>query len=226
MKIKITSILILIIISLIGNVHAQSITGYIYDILSNEALPNVNIKNTRTNESVLTDRFGQFKIEGQINDFLSIHTVGYMQDTLFYYDDAVRRVYLTKDENVLHIDEVLVKRFTDNLLNIELAKAINNGKIFEVPKNKGGVKISPSRLLSQESKQVRNNIQILKEEQNARKIDQKFTKNLIRKLLPLDDSQIALFKERYRPTLDFIEKATEEDIRLYIFDSYKNFKKP
>src|SRR5690606_19070347 len=123
----------------------------------------------------------------------------------FYYDEAVRRIYLNKDENILHIDEVLVKRLTDNVLVQELEKAKNAGKIVELPRNQGGVKVSPSRLLGREAKNARRNVTILHEEYQARKIDRRFTKHLIASLLPLNDSDIALFRERFRPTVEFVE---------------------
>lgn len=204
--------------------YAQHIQGYVLDLINNQPISNVEIKNLRTNETVKSDRNGAFSIEGQVSDYLSVNIVGYQPDTIYYYDEAIRRIYLNKDENILEIDEVLVKRLTDNLLAKELEKAKNEGKIVEVPDNEGGIKISPSRLFGKKAKQARSNVQLLLEEQNARRIDQRFTKHLIKSLLPLDDAQIALFRERYRPSLDFIKTATDEDLKLYIFDAYKKFK--
>jgi hypothetical protein len=205
--------------------YAQEINGYIYDLVSSQPLHNVEIKNLRTNELSTSNRDGAFKITGQVNDYLAIHIFGYDADTIFYYDDAVRRIYLNKDENILHIDEVLVKRLTDNVLADELEKARNAGKIVEVPRNQGGVKVSPSRLFGREAKNARKNVDILFEEYQARKIDRRFTKHLVRSLLPLSDADIALFRERFRPTVEFIENTTDEDLKVYIIESYTTFKK-
>lgn len=204
--------------------QAQQINGYVLDLVSSDPIWNAEIKNLRTNQVSLTDKDGAFQIDGKINDYLAVNVIGYTADTIFYYDEAIRRVYLNKDENVLHIDEVLVKRLTDNLLAKELEKAINAGKIVEVPRDKGGIKISPSRLLGREAKQARNNIEILKNEQNERIIDQKFTKHLISSLLPLNQSEISLFRERFRPTVEFIQNSSEEDLKVYIIESFAVFK--
>lgn len=204
---------------------AQQINGYIYDLVSSQPLYNVEIKNLRTNEVANSNRDGAFKIAGEVNDYLAVHILGYDVDTIFYYDDAVRRIYLNKDENILHIDEVLVKRLTDNVLAQELEKAKSAGKIVEVPRNQGGIKISPSRLLGREAKNARRNVDILYEEYQARKIDRKFTKHLIASLLPLNDADIALFRERFRPSVEFIENSTPEDLKVYIIESYTTFKK-
>lgn len=205
--------------------HAQQINGYIYDLVSSQPLYNVEIKNLRTNEIINSNRDGAFKITGEVNDYLAVHILGYDADTIFYYDDAVRRIYLNKDENILHIDEVLVKRLTDNVLADELEKARNAGKVVEVPRNQGGIKISPSRLLGHDGKTARKNIDILYEEYQARKIDRRFTKHLIASLLPLNDADLALFRERFRPTVEFIENTTDEDLKVYIIESYTTFKK-
>lgn len=207
-----------------ASVHAQQIKGFIFSLSSSEPLYNAEIKNLRTNVSVLTDRNGSFAIDGQVNDYLAINYVGYVADTIFYYDEAIRRIYLTKDDDIVSIDEVLVKRFTDNLLARELEKARNAGKIVEVPRNQGGIKVSPSRLFSREAKQARSNVEILQEEYNARKIDKRFTKHLIASLLPLSSDDIALFRERYRPSLEFIEHASDEDLKVYIIENYTTFK--
>lgn len=204
--------------------HAQQINGYIYDLVSSQPLYNVEIKNLRTNEIANSNRDGAFNIGGQVNDYIAVNILGYDADTIFYYDDAVRRIYLNKDENILHIDEVLVKRLTDNVLADELEKAKNAGKIVEVPRNKGGVKVSPSRLFGRDAKNARKNVDILFEEYQARKIDRRFTKHLVRSLLPLSDSDIALFRERFRPSVEFIENTTDEDLKVYIIESYTTFK--
>ena len=218
-------IIIAIFTTLTSVTHAQQINGYIYDLVSSQTLYNAEVKNLRTNEVTTSNRDGAFTIEGKVNDYLAINIVGYTPDTIFYYDDQIRRIYLNKDENILHIDEVLVKRLTDNVLVLELEKAKNAGKKTEIPKNQGGIKISPSRVLGKEAKNARKNVEILLEEYNYRKIDRRFTKYFISSLLPLNDADISLFRERFRPSLEFIENTTDEDLKIYIIESYTTFKK-
>lgn len=206
------------------SVQAQQIKGFVHDLVNSEPLYNVEIKNLRTNTTVLSDRNGSFTIDGQVNDYLAVNFIGYIADTIFYYDEAIRRIYLTKNDDIVSIDEVLVKRFTDNLLSRELEKARNAGKIVEVPRNQGGIRISPSRLFGRDAKQARSNVEILEKEYHARKIDQRFTRHLIASLLPLSAEEIALFKERFRPTLEFVEHASDEDLKVFIIESYTVFK--
>lgn len=217
--------IILFLLGLSYTSYAQQISGFVYDLNSSIPIQSVEIKNLRTNETVNSNREGAFKIDGKVNDYLAVHAFGYQADTIFYYDEDTRRIYLNKDENILHIDEVLVKRLTDNVLTKELEKAKNDGKIVEVPRNQGGIRISPSRLLGREAKIARRNVDILFQEYQARQIDRRFTKHLIGSLLPLEEADIILFRERFRPTIEFIENATDEDLKVYIIESYTTFKK-
>src|SRR5690606_10953420 len=78
--------------------YAQHIQGYVLDLINNQPISNVEIKNLRTNETVKSDRNGAFSIEGQVNDYLSVNIVGYQPDTIYYYDEAIRRIYLNKED--------------------------------------------------------------------------------------------------------------------------------
>lgn len=204
--------------------NAQEIKGYVYEFISSNPLWNATIKNTRTNESVNTAKDGSFKINGQINDYLVISDSGYLTDTVFYYEDAVRRIYLNRDGKMLAIDEVLVKRLTDNRLALEIARAENEGRAVEASQYRGGLRVSPSRLFGKQGKEARSSLKLLLEEQNNRKVDRIFTTQLIASVTPLDQDQIPLFREAYRPTLAFAETASPEQLKSYISDSYKKFK--
>lgn len=205
-------------------VSAQDIKGYVYEFVSSNPIWKATVKNTRTDEIVETDRNGSFKIKGKINDYLVISAQGYLTDTVFYYEDAVRRIYLIRDEKMLVIDEVLVKRLTDNRLAKEIARAENEGRAVEASQYQGGLRVSPSRLFGKKAKQARSSLKLLLEEQNNRAVDRIFTTQLIASITPLDQDEILLFRDKYRPSLEFITTASPEQIKSYISDSYKNFK--
>lgn len=205
-------------------VHAQEIKGYVYELISSTPLWNATIKNNRTNETVHTAKDGAFTIAGQINDYLVITATGYLTDTVFYYEDAIRRIYLNRDDKILTIDEVLVKRLTDSRLTLEIARAKNEGKAVDASQYQGGLRISPSRLFGKKAKEARANLSLLLAEQESRKVDRIFTTQLIASLTPLSQDEIPLFRERFRPSLLFIETTTPEALKAYISDSYKKFK--
>lgn len=221
---KIIILVSLFICTQMNPVSAQEIKGYILELASGTPLWNSNIKNLRTQEITQSAKDGSFKIAGQINDYLVISNPGYKQDTIFYYEENIRRIYLGRDENLIQIDEVLVSRMTDSRLSLEIAKAKNEGKAVDVSQQKGGLRVSPSRLFGRKAKAARSNLSLLITEQQKRAIDRRFTTQLISSLTSLNPEEIALFRERFRPSLDFIQKASQEDLKVYVLDSYKKFK--
>ena len=219
-------IIVCILCCLAGTMSAQAqrINGYVYELTSSNPIWNASIKNKRTNETVQTDRNGKFQINGQVNDYLVISNTGYQQDTVFHFEDAVKRVYMVRDESVLAIDEVLVKRLTDSRLAAEILKAKNEGKAVDASQQRGGLRVSPSRLFGKSAKAARANLGLLVAEQEARQVDRIFTTQLIASLTPLNQDDIALFKERFRPSLAYIKQSNTEQLKVYILDAYKKFK--
>lgn len=210
--------------SIFSNLKAQEkIKGIAMELVSSQKIEGVSIKNTRTNKAVQTDQDGNFIIDAQLNDYLAIEATGYEKDTVFVYDFGVKRVYLNRLNSVIELNEVYIERMTDSRLIAEINATKIAGKYSDVGQQRGGIRLSPSRLFSKEGKRARQNYKLLVEEQHKRAIDRKFTDDLIQSVTPLKNPDLALFKEQYRPTYKFIEQASTEDIKLYIIDAYKKF---
>ena len=202
----------------------KEVKGIVYELSSSQRLKDVKVKNLRTKTEVNSDSQGNFIIEGKLNDLLTFTQVGYLTDTVFIYQAGVERVYLLRDNKSIVIDEVVVSRLTDSRLQVEITRAKNEGTAMEASQNRGGLRISPSRLFGKQGKQARKNLVLLEAEQNNRKIDRLFTEQTILGLVPLTDEELPLFKERFRPTLNFIQMASPADVRAYILESYSTFK--
>lgn len=206
------------------SVNAQEIKGIVHELESSQRLREVAVKNLRTNEITQSDSEGNFTIGGNINDLLTFNQAGYEADTAFVYEEGIQRIYLIRDSKSIVIDEVVISRLTDSRLAYEIQKAKNEGQVTEASQTRGGLRLSLSRLFGRESKMARKNLDLLLEEQSNRKVDQVFSAQSIRVIVPLTDTEMALFREQFRPAPDFIETASPEDIRAYILDSYGKFK--
>lgn len=224
MKILQTILSCLLITLMGGHLVAQEKTkGIIMELVSGEKIEAAEIQNLRTKAEVQTNRDGSFAIDANINDLLLIKAVGYEQDTVFIYDSSLRRIYLNRMNNVIELNEVVVERMTDSRLAAEIQREKTLGKYSDASQNRGGVRISPSRIFSKEGKQARSNHKLLVAELEKRAVDRKFTENLIKELTPLNGSDLALFKERFRPSYKFIQNSSQETLKVYIMDSYKKF---
>ncbi|MBD1422399.1 hypothetical protein [Sphingobacterium chuzhouense] len=206
------------------SVNAQEIKGIVHELESSQRLREVTVKNLRTNETTETDTEGNFTISGKINDLLTFNQPGYEVDTAFIYQEGVQRIYLVRDSKSIVIDEIVISRLTDSRLAAEIEKAKNEGQVTEASQTRGGLRLSLSRLFGRQSKMARKNLDLLLEEQNNRKVDRLFSEQAIRAVIPLTVTEMALFREQFRPSLEFIETASPEDLRVYILDSYSKFK--
>lgn len=207
-----------------GQLLAQEKTkGIVMELVSGEKIEAAQIQNLRSKVEVQTNRDGSFAIDANINDFLLIKANGYEQDTVFIYDSSLRRIYLNRINTPIELSQVVVERMTDSRLAAEIQREKEAGKYSDVSKNRGGIRISPSRIFSKEGKQARSNYKLLVAEMEKRAVDRKFTDNLIKELTPLNAAELALFKERFRPSYQFIQNSSLETLRVYIMDSYKKF---
>ncbi|WP_313515703.1 hypothetical protein [Sphingobacterium sp.] len=225
---KIHKNLLLLVMLLLGNItisFAQEIKGIVYDLETSKKLPDVLIKNLRTNDQVKTDLQGNFTIPGKMSDYLSLTAHGYDRDTAFIYQEGITRIYLVNDKSTITIDEVVVSKITDSRLTREIERAKNNSKAVETSTTRGGLRISPSRLFGKEAKQARASIDILEIEREQRNVDRVFTNDVILSLIPMERQDLLLFKDGYRPSYEFIKQASPEDLKAYILDSYAKFKK-
>ncbi|TDS07505.1 hypothetical protein [Sphingobacterium paludis] len=204
--------------------QAQQIKGIVHELESSEKLPHVLVKNLRTNQTIETDSEGGFVIDGAINDLLSFTQAGYEVDTAFIYEQGIQRIYLVHDDKSILIDEVVVSRLTDSRIANEIEKAKKEGQVTEASQNRGGMRISPSRLFGRQSKLARKNLNLLITEQSNRKVDRLFTNQAIRAIVPVTDTELPLFREQFRPSLEFMQTASPEDLRIYVLDSYRKFK--
>lgn len=206
-------------------VSAQQLQGIVYDLESSNTLSEVEIRNLRTGEEVITDMQGNFTINAKINDYLSLLAHGYERDTAFIYQEGVNRIYLIRDNSTIFIDEVVVSKITDSHLSREIERAENDSRAVETSQQRGGLRISPSRLFGREAKQARVAIDILKEERERRNVNRVFTNDLILSLIPMEREELLLFKDGYRPSYEFVQQASKEDLVAYIIDAYAKFKK-
>ncbi|MCS4227443.1 hypothetical protein [Sphingobacterium sp. BIGb0165] len=224
MKVIQTILSCLLITLVSGQLFAQEKTkGIIMELVSGEKIEAAQIQNLRSKVEVQTNRDGSFAIDANINDLLLIKANGYEQDTVFIYDTSLRRIYLNRINTPIELSQVVVERMTDSRLAAEIQREKEAGKYSDASKNRGGIRISPSRIFGKEGKQARSNYKLLVAEMEKRAVDRKFTDNLIKELTPLNASELALFKERFRPSYQFIQNSSIETLRVYIMDSYKKF---
>lgn len=198
--------------------------GYVLELGSGEPLQHVEIKNLTTGATVESLEDGSFTIRVNPNERLQFEYPGYRTDTLVVIEFDVKRMYMTPDGSAIQIDEVQIEAMTDSRLAAEIKRAEEEGQFSEASQHRGGVRISPFRWFGAAGRQARRRYKLLLAEQERRKIDARFTPEAIMSVTPLKGEDLALYMTKYRPTAEFLATADEADLRLYIMDTYAEFK--
>ncbi|WP_157278976.1 hypothetical protein [Olivibacter sitiensis] len=202
----------------------QLLKGKILELGSNENMSQVSIKNLNTDVQVESDRNGDFSIAAKKDEILVFAFPGYRTDSLVVTDFAFKRMYLTGVDDPRLLSEVNVNAMTNSRLEEERAKAQAEGQVANTVSG-GGIALSPSRLFGKEGRNARRSYKLMEEEANNRDIDARFTRTLVQSFTPLEGDDLDLFMVKYRPKINFVKKASDDDLRLYVIDSYGKFNK-
>lgn len=215
--------------------NAQTLKGIIMELNSSKPIAQVEIRNLTSKVVVETSSAGEFSIDVKLNESLSFHYPGFRVDTLFVTDYELKRIYLTPIPGFNILKDVEITELSDVQLDEQIRITEQRGKVVGTAgggqtidgdgQRRGGIAISPSRLFGREGKEARRLHDLLVAEKQDRAIMAKFNALLITSITPLAGRDLDLFMVQYKPSFEFIEKSDEEQIRLYIMDSFKEFNK-
>lgn len=201
--------------------QAQTYKGVVMELDSSKPIAQVEISNLTTHQRVETNSSGEFSIDVALNGLISFSYPGFRVDTLLITDYEFKRVYLTPIPGFNILEDVEITELSDLQLDQQIQIAQQEGESVQFNNN---ISISPSRLFGSKARAARARYPLLIAERESRVIMAKFTPALITSLTPLQGEDLDRFIVKYKPTYAFITKSDEEQIRLYIMDSYKKYK--
>jgi hypothetical protein len=207
-----------------NNSKVETLKGIVFDFNRNTPLSDVTVKNLETGVETSTNDNGEFSIDVRINGLLQVESYGYRTDTVVIIDYSIKRIYMTHTMEVIMLDAVTIPRLSDKQLDEQIRKAELEGESTESSINRGGIRLSPSRIFGQSGRQARAHYKLLLEEKEKRVISTRFSETRIKEYLPLEGEELSLFMAIYRPTLEFARDSNDQTFMLYILDSYKSFK--
>lgn len=214
-------LLVSVLLSSVVLVQAQSYKGVVMELDSSKPIAQVEISNLSTHQSVETNSLGEFSIEVKLNELLSFSYPGFRVDTLLITDYEYKRIYLTPIPDFNILEDVEITELSDLQLDQQIQIAQQEGETVQFNNN---ISISPSRLFGSKARAARARYPLLVAERENRAIMAKFSPALITELTPLQGKDLDQFIVKYKPSYVFITRSDEEQIRLYIMDSYKKYK--
>lgn len=231
-------ILIGLLFFLFFETSAQQLRGYVYGIDSSKVIPLANLTNTTTQQKIIANRSGFFRINLSTEDSLTITAIGYETLTLTGKDllpenllDTIGiymrpKAYLLKDVNIVYRDKrrdsiaQLAAEFlkTDPLLN-------NYDRVFNRPQ--GGI-MSPLTALfneySKEGQDMKHFEEFVWHAEMLKQVNTRYNKKSIKRATGLSDEYLDDYILFCAIDRAFVLNASEYDLILSMRECAKRFR--
>lgn len=199
-------------------VFAQ-LKGEVFDQVSRKPLADVVILNLTRAAQAITNQKGEFNLAANVNDLLAFRLPGYQTDTVLLTGLSAMRRYMRLETNLLKAVNITDKRS----LKERYAKEFTQAQALSLPKGRGVI-FYPSRYFSRAGRNARRFVRMIKKEEKEKIIDRRYNLQSVKALIPLEQPELDAFLARYRPSLRFVQTASVEAFKLYLLDSYRQFK--
>lgn len=233
------TLLLLLSCLLLSNLHAQKnkpLIGYLRDSITHAPVVLASVSNNNTGQIVMTGNTGRFKLNVKPNDIISFAAVGYHFDTV-----QLSRSFLEKDSIDLFVSPLLhdlgnvtvtskgmsayqmdsMERRNDLLHDMVSYKK----PTFALSNSGAGLGISIDRF-SKHEKSKRRALDFFDKNEKEAYINYRYSQQLVAETTGFKDDTLRQFMQQSRPSYEWLRSnPSDEDIRYYINDQLKQFKK-
>lgn len=233
------TLLLLLSCLLLSNLYAQKnkpLIGYLRDSITHAPVVLASVSNNNTGQIVMTGNTGRFKLNVKPNDIISFAAVGYHFDTV-----QLSRSFLEKDS----ID-LFVSPLSHDLGNVTVtSKGMSAYQMdsmerrndllhdmvsykkptFALSNSGAGLGISIDRF-SKHEKSKRRALDFFDKNEKEAYINYRYSQQLVAETTGFKDDTLRQFMQQSRPSYEWLRSnPSDEDIRYYINDQLKQFKK-
>jgi len=216
---------LLLLLGIGSHGYTQTIKGIVVDSATKQSIAFVNIKFLAQKSNLLSNAKGQFGLSltktQLLHDTVVFWCMGYQPDTISCInlkDNMV--VHLAQSAQVLKA--VTVKSRRSNADSMQLRTDFK--QVFEFRKYKVIEAFSLTSInvdilyasLSKKNKNKKKLRQILLNDEKRNYVDSRFNKRAITKLATLNDEQMQIFMDKYRPPYNMLVKLSDYDLMMYI----------
>jgi len=214
--------------------HAQTVLrGKVMDSRSDVPLDGATIFNTTQGIFRKAGQDGLFSIRAGENDVIIFSSTGYRADTVAISSDILATgLYLGLQAAPLSLDTVTItqRTYSDDSLQrrMEYAHFLER-RVQDITGGNDaqygfGVTVSPITYFSKSEKEKRRFKKRFVRYERDSYIDYRFSAPYVHRVTGLEGEALQRFLREYRPSYAFLRSAKDEDLLLYINDSFKKFK--
>lgn len=228
--------LFIIISSHLYSGYGQNRNEYKGTILSSDTtllLNDITIINLSGNTHTLSDANGDFMLDYRLGDTIEFRH-DHWETKLIYGDRLSDSTFLNR--RAIALEEIVITK------NRPVTKLVDLKTIEKEKNKKGGIYyggrppialLNPFggkpitffyELFSKSGRRARKMERNLKAAVEDDKIDRVFNMRTIRKVISIEEDEIADFMAKYRPTIDQTQTWNTYDLYLYLQKSYESFK--
>lgn len=211
-------------------VHAQHMSGVIFDDQDNAPLQSAVILNKRTGNSALSDQKGMYRLHVKYGDTLSVSLVSYKPVSFTVKDskqEFVRNIYLSPESDML--DAFVVSNLTPYQRDSLARKNLYGAALNREWVSGGAAVFSPMTALAQQfsrkAKQRRRFQLNYNSWENQRFIESRYTPELVATVVPLRGDTLSSFINTYPIEADFARAATDLELKMWIKYNYLEWEK-
>lgn len=199
----------------------------VYEKGTSLRLPEVNVRNLRTNKSVVSNSFGVFLIEASVGDSLSFSKIGYSEAKTLIAD--LKDFYVELQPGI-RLETVIIERKTKEAELNDAMRDYGKKGVYNGGNNKFGTYLaSPAtalyNLFGREAKNAKRFSRFLDNEKKQLEVDKVFSKEAVREITKLDGKNLDSFMRIYRPSYDMVENWQHYDFLEYVQRSLADFDK-
>lgn len=209
----------------------ENVGGMVLDKDSKQRVARVFIVNKSTGASIYNNNKGEFNIAINPGDVIIASKDNYYSDTTTY--EGAKALIISLKRKTIMIDpvtvmgrvspeEVLARRKEDYNKAYRLA---DPGDFVSVGQNGAGLSIDAVyNYFSREGKNARRLTKYFQREYEDNYIDIVFTRELVKTVTGLEGEALDNFMIRYRPSYNFVLRATRYQMVNYVKSKYEFFK--
>jgi hypothetical protein len=209
-------------------VKAQTIIqGEIIDMLNNEKMDNVNVRNVFTLKGMTVKKDGRFEIEVRKGELIEISKIGYQTIRIRIHNEKEPSYYKVAMEKVpIMLREVDIRGKPldfehDSIRYRETYDAV----LRKQRREEIDMRSMPLAMLSKKNRQEWAFQEMYEKWEQEKYIDFVFNEKLVSKITYLKEEDLKKFMRYYRPSYHFVRTVSDYEYLDYIKSCYYQYKK-